>query len=881
MSVMTGRVTTINPEGDNIASVEILSGVEHGKVTVNPDNTMALVLTRTDFTGNQNFTYEVTYANGSTSTHQVNLDVTPGAQADGWATGEMHYMLETDANDRIIVEAGENHTTVYVSGSNQALSRSDIAQMEGISTNQVTGAFLAENGYGQSEALALDEDMAMTLWNHVTPAGSSTSNHFLFERGYDYDISRVVTNDATGESENHPILIGAWGNGDMPVINNQFILHTNYQTENVVIQDLYFDQGLNLARMDNIIVDGVVAANQTSNISDGEGITIRNSAFIDASDGDGRTSGLFMGWDSDGVLLEGNFFDHNGWTPDWENGTGEAPTMFSHNLYIQDTVDDVTLRDTFIMRAAGQGVQVRPGGFIEDNVFIDNQTQLSVHGGDFHGGGPVGFYSLIADNLVTSAGHKIAENIGAYSTGLWDVSAMTSYVDNIVAHLADPNGNEYWKIYNNGARSFEEETFYDDTIVYNWEPFDDSASWSAYSPDRNVEGLDTDILDQTTIQIFTALLLGQQTATIDDLGTYLRAQYAQEIDGDVDTDDVIAFFQNSFGIAPDDRTAAADVSFVPNELGEGIRWDNRLNWDTGDLAGTNTGDNVDLRGNDVVFGHNAEINDLDLGDEGWLNVYGGRLDVNGGIEGENAELNIEGAGQIWINGSGETGSDIDVTASGGRFANTGDMGGLDLYVSGQTDAILATDNGWYEVGAGNILSLTGSADVGFDDDDGDMAILDFDEGSTLALSVEDGQLGEIAEFHSGAFGDGAPNVQSGIDIGGATLNIDLAGLSSSAGNTLSLMSADELVGLFDDATVSGLGGRNATILVDYTNDTVTLQLSSGNGQVSVETVGQEDDVCSGADALWQALTADQGVVSETLSAGVETAEQTDEILDAA
>ena len=33
-----------------------------------------------------------------------------------------------------------------------------------------------------------------------------------------------------------------------------------------------------------------------------------------------------------------------------------------------------------------------------------------------------------------------------------------------------------------------------------------------------------------------------------------------------------------------------------------------------------------------------------------------------------AELNIEGAGQLWVEGSGDSGSDIDITVSGGRLA---------------------------------------------------------------------------------------------------------------------------------------------------------------------------------------------------------------------
>lgn len=874
VNVYAGRVTTLEAQGGDIDSVRIVSDVQHGNVTVNPDNTIALVMTRSDFTGNQSFSYEVTHTNGATSVHQVNLNVQRGLQDDGWATGEYQYMLATDENDDIIVEAGDNHTKVYVSGSNQALSRADIAQMEGMSTSQVTGQWLANSAYGQSEGLALDEEAGMMLWREVTPANSTTSNWLLLERGYVYNDldGRIFADNTSGEDENHPLLFGAWGEGSMPEMTDHFFQYGE-SSDNVVVQGIHFSDGLYVTRADNIIFDGVVATNAESVVGEVDGGTIRNSAFFDASEGvgDGKTQGLYMGWESHGVLLEGNFFDMNGWEQGYENGTGQAPTIFSHNLYLQHNLEDVVLRDSIIMRGASFGAQVRSGGFVEDNVFIDNNAQLSIRGGDYEGAGNVGYYSLVLDNLITSAGHKSFAPQGASSTGIHDTSAMTSYVDNIIAHLADPNGNETWKTINNGAQSQEETPFYDDTVVYNWAAYGDN--WGN-DVDRNVEGLNTGVLDQVTIQNFTAQLLGQQSATIDDLATYLRAQYTNEITGEIDADAIINFFQQGFGIAPDARTAATEITFVPNDLGDGVRWDNELNWDSGDLPGLYADDNVNLNGNEVVFGGNAEIGHLDLGPDGWLNVYGGRLEVNDGLSG-NGDLNVEGAGQIWTDGS--DGSDIDITVSGGRFANTGDFSGADLNVTGG-DAILATGGATYEVSSGHTLSIKGGADAGFDGDNGGMAILDMDAGATLALGVEDGQLGSIAEFRSGAFGEGGPNVQSGIGLDGV-LSIDLAGLSASAGSTIELMSADEIVGLFDEADVGGLGGRNANIVVNYETDTVTLELSSGNGAVSIETVGEQSNVTSGSEALWQALTADQGIVSENGSVGDE--EQDDALLDAA
>ena len=51
--------------------------------------------------------------------------------------------------------------------------------------------------------------------------------------------------------------------------------------------------------------------------------------------------------------------------------------------------------------------------------------------------------------------------------------------------------------------------------------------------------------------------------------------------------------------------------------------------------------------------------------------------------------------------------------------------------------------------------------------------------------------------------------------------------------------------------------------MDYTNDTVSLQLTSGSGAVSIQTVGEVGDVSSGSEDLWTALTSGQGVVDDT------------------
>ena len=78
-----------------------------------------------------------------------------------------------------------------------------------------------------------------------------------------------------------------------------------------------------------------------------------------------------------GILIEENVLDHNGHNPDI---AGAEPTIFNHNLYIQTDSDDLVVRGNIIARAASNGLQARPGGIVEDNLFLDNSIAMFIAG---------------------------------------------------------------------------------------------------------------------------------------------------------------------------------------------------------------------------------------------------------------------------------------------------------------------------------------------------------------------------------------------------------------------------------------------------------------------------------------------------------------------
>ncbi|MBK9386735.1 MAG: right-handed parallel beta-helix repeat-containing protein [Planctomycetes bacterium] len=91
--------------------------------------------------------------------------------------------------------------------------------------------------------------------------------------------------------------------------------------------------------------------------------------------------GIYMA-NCDDVLIEENVIDHNGWNP---AVSGAIPTVFRHGIYIQGgsgTCTDVTVRRNIIANSASHGLQLRPGGVCEENLFLRNSIALLLGGGN-------------------------------------------------------------------------------------------------------------------------------------------------------------------------------------------------------------------------------------------------------------------------------------------------------------------------------------------------------------------------------------------------------------------------------------------------------------------------------------------------------------------
>lgn len=787
-------------------------------------------------------------------------------------------MLETDANDRLVIEHGDNHRKVYVTGSNDGLTAADIARAEGISVDRITAAWLEANPeYGGSEDMALAPELGKALWYGLTHASKGpSSNWLMLERGYEYaNMDRLVMPGANGESALHPLVVQAYGSGAAPVLIDTIKIYQR-NSEHVVIRDVEIDGGFFALQGSNVLLDNLKTSGKDLSIQNVDRITLRNTEVVDVArdapvDGSdywsphlNRAGGLYMA-NSTGVLLENNFFDRNGWREGYDyNLSGDSPmppSMYSHNIYMDFNNLDVTFRDNITMRGASFGAQVRSGGFIENNSFIDNNAAVNFVGGNYRGAGPIGNYTLFLNNVITSAGHKrVAAHEGALSMGIIDAGIQSSLIGNIVAHMADPNNLEEQQEKKVIHTPYQQgtDTYYDDTIIYNWLSL--GAPTKYHRDNIGVGELDSAALNQATIQNFAAQLLGKESATIGDLADYLRAQADGALDQVVDAQVINRFFQVAFELASQNQQRASDgetARFIPDDRGDGIRWDNKLNWSTEEIPDAGT---IDLGGNRVLYsGKTTSVDDFIFGNFGEFKVNSGRINIKGemSVDENGSKMDIANSGQLWISGYRDADL-LKIHAEGGRFANTGAfVGKTELKIGGDAQALLATAGSSFDLNKNSSLTIDGSsAKAGFDGSDGGTAVLRMQDGSTTRFVADKDGLGQIREFRSGAFGD-SPDVTSGVVLNG-TLKVYLSEWTENKkASNIVLIDADQLMGTFDDLQVAGLGkDRDALLRVNYTNDSVILVLGEagkGSGEIRMNTTGDQNFIDYKQDAALQNL----------------------------
>ncbi|MEM9417711.1 MAG: hypothetical protein AAGA25_01485 [Planctomycetota bacterium] len=220
----------------------------------------------------------------------------------------------------------------------------------------------------------------------------------------------------SGRSAQEPMLISAYGEGSRPIMlspsrdwaakyfqnNGDYVafvgLHIISENRNYnrpgfnagnMNKDIWNANGiLFLGNSKGLLIEDcileyfkfAIVAQSDPNNGYARDVKIRRNAILNSyghwdKNVAGHSSGIFGAY-VDGMLIEENVLDSNGWTTRI-NGAGR--TKFNHNIYMQyNCTGNSVVRGNIISNGSAHGLQLRAGGDVIDNLFVANPLAFFV-----------------------------------------------------------------------------------------------------------------------------------------------------------------------------------------------------------------------------------------------------------------------------------------------------------------------------------------------------------------------------------------------------------------------------------------------------------------------------------------------------------------------
>jgi len=321
-------------------------------------------------------------------------------------------------------------------------------------------------------------------------------------------------------------------------------LVSNDRTSDVLLEDNYLEYGEFVIQA----VDDIKLRRNVIYRSYHMGTCLFNEDGSRAANGDPgyRPSGMFMGSDTVGAVLDGNIWDENGWNPDLPvgdaNNPGPCATIYNHNVYLSD-VKNVKVRNNVFLRASSIGLKVsgnKTGGvnglIVNNNLFAEGEIGIAMGGNgrvaDTH------VNALVRNNVFTdeNTGVTIKRNtVYGYQRALrvvegdaWDSIAITKnrfITDVATAPHIYHRGNFDNVTYsdNEYASNYTSENDNADGWFDNGYPFMDINEWRIRSGEANANISTYEPVDSQRNVDSYAKYLGIGT-TIDDFAREARKQ---------------------------------------------------------------------------------------------------------------------------------------------------------------------------------------------------------------------------------------------------------------------------------------------------------------------------------------------------------------------
>ena len=296
-----------------------------------------------------------------------------------------------------------------------------------------------------------------TIAKGKTLLRTNSADWLLLKRG-DTWYERYGQLGITGRSKQEPILISAYGDGDRPLLKTRSdsAITTNITpVKNVSIIGIHFNSNTNdpqspdftnsagaygfhgAAPVSGLLIEDCLFEHYGTNLlfqaTQGPvtDVAVRRSVILDAT---GGAQGAYVNG-VDGLLLEDNLFDHNGWS---EENAGEPANIYDHNVYMSSKNSGVVVRGNIFSNASSHGLQARSGGIVENNLFLKNPIGMVFgNGSTFKEGGVEG---RVADNVFIDSRDINGQPRGyAVEVGNTKPGAGTTLEGNIFAHDGQRN----------------------------------------------------------------------------------------------------------------------------------------------------------------------------------------------------------------------------------------------------------------------------------------------------------------------------------------------------------------------------------------------------------------------------------------------------------
>lgn len=268
----------------------------------------------------------------------------------------------------------------------------------------------------------------------ITFMGASQPDWMLYKRGSVFNVG--ITYSRNGRSATEPTLVSSYGAfGGMPVFHGGYENNGNANTHYTAISGLDFyadfrdpsspnytggiDNSTGLWFFNHasysekgILVEGCKFrffkdnAFQPVNATENSGLTIRRNLFFDNySVTSAHSQGLLVS-NFDGLIIEENVFDHNGWLlqndGDATEESGEA-TIFNHNTYLTNN-KNMIIRNNIFLRGSSNNSKIKytqtgigTDLVVDNNLYLGGEIAISVGAPDEHAN-----YSVVNPSITNN-----------------------------------------------------------------------------------------------------------------------------------------------------------------------------------------------------------------------------------------------------------------------------------------------------------------------------------------------------------------------------------------------------------------------------------------------------------------------------------------------